>query len=170
MPRRFAERTLNGTVKVVVGQTLLARNAMAYEITRNALFVLAASGLAMALLAALVVRSVLRPLEKIAGGLSARDPHDLTPVDTAVPRETAVMIHALNGFMARLDRQMNSMRHLISDTAHQLRTPVAALRAQADLFFGGNGSGPQGKRSSNGSRPGPAASEGCWIRCWPRRL
>ncbi|MCX2725567.1 sensor histidine kinase [Roseibium salinum] len=134
VPRRFAERTLNGTVKVVVGQTLLARNAMAYEITRNALFVLAASGLAMALLAALVVRSVLRPLEKIAGGLSARDPHDLTPVDTAVPRETAVMIHALNGFMARLDRQMNSMRHLISDTAHQLRTPVAALRAQADLF------------------------------------
>jgi two-component system sensor histidine kinase TctE len=36
--------------------------------------------------------------------------------------------------MGRLDRQMNSMRHLISDTAHQLRTPVAALRAQADLF------------------------------------
>jgi len=132
--RRFAERTLNGTIRVVVGQTLLARNAMAYDITRKALYVLAASGLAMVLLAVVVVRSVLRPLEKIAGGLSARDPHDLTPLDTGVPRETAVMISALNGFMARLDRQMNSMRHLISDTAHQLRTPVAALRAQADLF------------------------------------
>ncbi|WP_428648774.1 sensor histidine kinase N-terminal domain-containing protein [Roseibium sp.] len=132
--RRFAERTLNGTIKVVVGQTLRARNTMAYDITRKALYVLAASGLAMVLLAAVVVRSVLRPLEKIAGGLSARDPHDLTPVDTAVPRETEVMINALNRFMARLDRQMNSMRHLISDTAHQLRTPVAALRAQADLF------------------------------------
>lgn len=132
--RRFAERTLNGTVNVVVGQTLIARNDMAYDITRKALYVLAASGLAMLLLAAVVVRSVLKPLETIAGGLAARDPHDLTPVDTAVPRETAVMINALNGFMARLDRQMNSMRHLISDTAHQLRTPVAALRAQADLF------------------------------------
>lgn len=132
--RRFAERTLNGTIKVVVGQTLNAREAMAYDITRKALYVLAASGLAMALLAAVVVRSVLRPLENIAGGLSARDPHDLTPLDTEVPRETEVMISALNGFMARLDRQMNSMRHLISDTAHQLRTPVAALRAQADLF------------------------------------
>ncbi|MEM9630231.1 MAG: sensor histidine kinase N-terminal domain-containing protein [Pseudomonadota bacterium] len=132
--RRFAERTLNGTVKVVVGQTLQARNSMAYDITRKALYVLAASGLAMILLAVVVVRSVLRPLERIAGGLSARDPHDLTPVDTSVPRETAVMINALNGFIARLDRQMNSMRHLISDTAHQLRTPVAALRAQADLF------------------------------------
>ena len=132
--RRFAERTLNGTIQVVVGQTLRARNAMAYEITRNALYVLAASGLAMILLSVVVVRSVLKPLQSIAGGLSRRDPHDLTPMDTAVPRETQVMISALNGFMARLDRQMNSMRHLISDTAHQLRTPVAALRAQADLF------------------------------------
>jgi two-component system sensor histidine kinase TctE len=132
--RRFAERKLNGTIKVVVGQTLRARNAMAYDITRKALYVLAASGLAMVLLAMVVVRSVLKPLETMAGGLSARDPHDLTPMDTAVPRETAVMVNALNGFMARLDRQMNSMRHLISDTAHQLRTPVAALRAQADLF------------------------------------
>ena len=132
--RRFAERTWNGTLKIVVGQTLQARNSMAYDITRKALYVLAASGLAMVLLAIVVVRSVLRPLERIAGGLSARDPHDLTPVDTSVPRETTVMINALNGFMARLDRQMNSMRHLISDTAHQLRTPVAALRAQADLF------------------------------------
>lgn len=134
--RRFAERTMNGAVKVVVGQTLRARNAMAYDITTKALYVLAASGLAMVLLAVVVVRSVLKPLEDIAGGLAARDPHDLTPMDTSVPRETAVMISALNGFMARLDRQMNSMRHLISDTAHQLRTPVAALRAQADLFAG----------------------------------
>lgn len=132
--RRFAERTLNGTINVVVGQTLLARNAMAYDITTKALYVLLASGLAMVLLAIVVVRSVFAPLKTIAGSLALRDPHDLTPIDTAVPRETAVMINALNGFMARLDRQMNSMRHLISDTAHQLRTPVAALRAQADLF------------------------------------
>lgn len=134
--RRFAERSWNGTVHVVVGQTLRAREAMAFDITRKALYVLAASGLAMLLLAVLVVRSVFRPLEQIAGGLAARDPHDLTPLDTDVPRETAVMIQALNAFMGRLDRQMNSMRHLISDTAHQLRTPVAALRAQADLFSG----------------------------------
>ncbi len=132
--RRFAERTLNGTITVVVGQTVNARDMMAYDITRKALYVLAASGLAMLGLATLVVRAVFKPLETIAGGLAARDPHDLTPLGTDVPRETAVMITALNSFMARLDRQMNSMRHLISDTAHQLRTPVAALRAQADLF------------------------------------
>lgn len=132
--RRFAERTLNGTVQVIVGHTLLARNTLAFDITRKALYVLAASGIAMLLLAAIVVRSALKPLERIAEGLSKRDPYDLTPMDSNVPREVSVMVTAVNGFMGRLDRQMISMRHLISDTAHQLRTPVAALRAQADLL------------------------------------
>jgi two-component system, OmpR family, sensor histidine kinase TctE len=131
--RRFAERELNGTVEIIVGQTLMARNALALDITRNALAVLVISGSIMLLLAGLVVRSALKPLDRIGEMFSRRDPHDLTPMDPAVPREAAVLISALNGFMARLDRQMGSMRNLISDTAHQLRTPVAALRAQADL-------------------------------------
>ncbi|MBO0344089.1 sensor histidine kinase [Roseibium sp. CAU 1637] len=132
--RRFAERTLNGTVKVIVGHTLKARNALAFDITRKALYVVAASAIAMLLLAAVAVRSALKPLERLADQLSRRDPHDLTPMDTRVPREVAMMVTAVNRFMERLDRQMGSMRHLISDTAHQLRTPVAAMRAQADLL------------------------------------
>ena len=131
--RRFAERSLNGTVHVIVGQTLLARNALALDITRNVLFGLIISGTLLLLLAVLVVRSALKPLGRIGEAFAKRDPHDLTPMDTKVPREAAVMIQALNGFMARLERQFSSMQNLISDTAHQLRTPVAALRAQADL-------------------------------------
>jgi two-component system sensor histidine kinase TctE len=131
--RRFAERSLNGTVHVIVGQTLLARNALALDITRNVFLGLIISGTALLVLAVLVVRSALKPLARIGEAFAKRDPHDLTPMDTKVPREAAVMIQALNGFMARLDRQFSSMQNLISDTAHQLRTPVAALRAQADL-------------------------------------
>ncbi|SHM36939.1 sensor histidine kinase [Roseibium suaedae] len=131
--RRIAERSLNGTIQVIVGHTMLARNALALDITRKALLAAVVSGIAMLLLAVFVVRSALKPLERIAQTIAGRDPHDLTPVDPHVPREAAVLIGALNGFMARLDRQMSTMRNLISDTAHQLRTPVAALRAQADL-------------------------------------
>ncbi|WP_346893906.1 sensor histidine kinase [uncultured Roseibium sp.] len=131
--RRFAERSLNGTVHVIVGQTLLARNALALDMTRSVLFGLIVSGTLLLLLAVLVVRSALKPLARIGEAFVKRDPHDLTPMDTQVPREAAVMIEALNGFMARLDRQFSAMQNLISDTAHQLRTPVAALRAQADL-------------------------------------
>lgn len=133
LTRRFAERRFSGSVEVIVGQTLRARNQLAYDITRNALGGLAIGGLAMLALAVVVVRRTLRPLDRLAETLAARDPQDLTPMDARVPREVAGMVQAMNGFMGRLERQFNSMSSLISDTAHQLRTPVAALRAQADL-------------------------------------
>lgn len=131
--RRFAERDLSGTIEVTVGHTLLARRALAYDITQKALVVLAGSGLVMVMLAAFVVRSALKPLDRLAGAFAGRDPYDLTPVSEPVPQEAAGMVAALNGFMGRIDQHVGSMRNLISDTAHQLRTPVAALRAQADL-------------------------------------
>ncbi|KUJ73161.1 histidine kinase [Ruegeria marisrubri] len=133
LTRRFAERSLSGDVEVIVGQTLLARNELAYDITRNALVGLAMGGAAIIMLALLMVRSALRPLGDLAGTIAARDPQDLTPLDPRGPREIAVTANAINGFMRRLDQQFDAMRNLISDTAHQLRTPVAALRAQSDL-------------------------------------
>lgn len=131
--RRFAERNLSGSVVIIVGHTMEAREALAYDITRNALVVLGLAGAAMMGLGLVAVRSALRPLDRISRTLGARDPYDLTPVTIDGPAEAKVMIDALNQFMGRLDRQVSTMRNLISDTAHQLRTPVAALRAQADL-------------------------------------
>ncbi|OCX65934.1 histidine kinase [Thioclava sp. SK-1] len=133
LPRRFAERDYSGTVTVTVGQTIAARNAMALGLTRDALIAATLAGLVLMAIAYVVIRSALHPLREIADGLLARDPYDLTPMATNVPSEVAVMIVAMNRFMTRLDRQFNAMRNLISDTAHQLRTPVAAIRAQAEL-------------------------------------
>ncbi|MFD1342708.1 sensor histidine kinase N-terminal domain-containing protein [Litorisediminicola beolgyonensis] len=131
--RRFAERTLSGAVEITVGQTLRAREALALDIARRALVTVFSAGVAMILLAALVIRRALRPLDRMAESFAARDPLDLTPVNQAVPSEAQGMVLALNGFMGRIDRQVETMKRLISDSAHQLRTPVAALRAQADL-------------------------------------
>lgn len=131
--RRFAERSYSGTVTVLVGHTTRARDQLAAEIIRSALIVLGVSGLSMAGLAVFAIVSALRPLRRIERSLTQRDPNDLTPLDVAVPRETQAIVHAINGFMAKLDRQMGAMRHLIADSAHQLRTPIAALRAQAEL-------------------------------------
>ncbi|WP_010142419.1 sensor histidine kinase [Oceanicola sp. S124] len=142
--RRFAERSFSGQVDVVVGQTLRARNDLARDITGKALVVLAIGGLAVLLLAVLIVRGALGPLGRLAARLEARDPQDLTPLDGRIPREVLPMVVGLNGFMGRLDRQFGTMRRLISDTAHQLRNPVAALRAQADLA--GQESDPERQR------------------------
>ncbi|GGE29297.1 sensor histidine kinase [Primorskyibacter flagellatus] len=131
--RRFTERDFSGAVDVIVGQTLRARQAMTTELMLNALLPMAAAGILLMAIAVLVVRSALRPLDALVSDLTGRDPYDLTPMPTDnLPRELQVMLGAMNRFMARLDGQVEAMRNLISDTAHQLRTPVAAIQIHAE--------------------------------------
>ncbi len=131
--RHFAERAYSGAIDVMVGHTMRARQELAWNIARNALAVVALAGLMMAALATFAVNSALRPLRRIERDLLARDPHDLTAIDTPMPREVQGLVGALNRFMGRLSTQMDVMSTLIADASHQLRTPVAALRAQAEL-------------------------------------
>lgn len=131
--RPFAERSFSGVVEVLVGQTTRARERLAAQIARNALIAAGIAGLVMSGLAVFAVRSALQPLRRIERDIAGRPSNDLTPVSVDVPREIGSMVAALNRFMARLDRQVGVMRNLIADAAHQLRTPIAALRAQAEL-------------------------------------
>jgi len=131
--RRFTEREFSGAVDVIVGQTLRARHLMTTELMLNALLPMAAAGILLMILAAFVVRSALRPLDALVNDLTGRDPYDLTPMPTDnLPRELQVMLNGMNRFMGRLNDQVEAMRNLISDTAHQLRTPVAAIQIHAE--------------------------------------
>ncbi|MFU1479451.1 sensor histidine kinase N-terminal domain-containing protein [Roseovarius sp. C7] len=131
--RQIAERSFLGAVDVVVGQTTEARRELAWQITRNALLAAALVGLVISGLAVLAVTSALRPLRRIERDVAVRSSRDLTPVDVEVPQEIASLVATLNQFISRIDRQLRVMRTLIADASHQLRTPIAALRAQADL-------------------------------------
>lgn len=131
--RNFTERSFSGAVTVVVGQTTRARANLTAQITRNALIAVGVAGLVMSALSVFAVRSALSPLSRIERNLARRAPQDLTPVDVAIPDEIGSLVAALNRFMGRLDRQIQVMRNLIGDASHQLRTPIAALRAQAEL-------------------------------------
>lgn len=145
--RRFAERDFSGNVRVTVGQTMIARQALAIDLMLNALVPIAIAGAALILISVIVVRGAVRPLDRIAEDMAGRDPYDLTPVSVEdVPREIAVIVTAMNRFMGRLDRQFTAMQSLISDTAHQLRTPVAAIRAQAETAIEESDPGERDKR------------------------
>ncbi|WP_084174979.1 sensor histidine kinase [Afifella pfennigii] len=133
LKRHFAERAFRGTVTVVVGQTLRARSELAWDIAGSALVVVAVAGLLMVALVIFAIRSALLPLRRIENLLSSREPQDLTPLRLAVPSEIGHLTAAINRFMARIDRQVTATRGLIADASHQLRTPVTALRAQAEL-------------------------------------
>lgn len=131
--RRFVERDFSGPVQVIVGQTLRARTAMTRDLMLDALLPMAAAGIVVLIFSILVVRSALKPLGNIVDDLTRRDPHDLTAMPTHnLPREMQIMLGAMNRFMGRIDAQVDAMRNLISDTAHQLRTPVAAIQVHTD--------------------------------------
>lgn len=131
--RYFAERGFSGAVDVIVGQTTQARRALAGQITRNALIAVSVVGVILSVLAVLTVRQALAPLRGIERDILDRSSDDLTPIDEAAPREISGLLAALNRFMARIDRQMQARKNLIADTSHQLRTPIAALRAHSEL-------------------------------------
>jgi two-component system sensor histidine kinase TctE len=122
-----------GWVTIRVAETRDSREALAAEIlNRSALPLLVVVPVALALLWFGIQRAF-APLALIERSLRARAPDDLTPLDAPVPREVKGLAEALNGFMRRLSGIMSSLNNLVADAAHQVRTPLASLRAQAEV-------------------------------------
>lgn len=122
-----------GWVTVRVAETLGSREALADEILgRSALPLVVVSLVALGLLWFGVQRAF-APLAVVERELRSRAPDDLAPLVTPVPREVRRLVEALNGFMQRLSGVMGTLNTLVADAAHQVRTPLASLRAQAEV-------------------------------------
>lgn len=82
--------------------------------------------------------SALHPATRFADSLQSRKATDLTPVDaTALPRELTPIPQALNSYLERLRNHIEAERLFASNAAHELRTPIAAASAQAQLMARG---------------------------------
>lgn len=84
-----------------------------------------------------ITRSLARtlaPVEALAGAIGARRPDDLSPVTgTGIPRELLPLTEGLNLYLARIEDLRQAERRFVANAAHELRTPVAAIRARLDL-------------------------------------
>jgi two-component system OmpR family sensor kinase len=75
----------------------------------------------------------LRPLDRLAGTVEARDPASLQPLpDSSLPEEARPLVASLNTLLGRLNSVLQRERAFIADAAHELRTPLTALRLQVD--------------------------------------
>jgi two-component system sensor histidine kinase TctE len=76
----------------------------------------------------------IRPLADLQQRIRKRVSTDLSAIPVAgVPDEVAPLVEAINDLLLRLDTTVATQRHFLADAAHQLKTPLAGLRMQAEL-------------------------------------
>ncbi|HSI60727.1 MAG TPA: ATP-binding protein [Ideonella sp.] len=123
-----------GSVYVQVGNL---RSVVDAELQRKALVAMAISTLPLALMALVmwrVVRRALKPVAAVEAALRGRRSFDLTPLQAApLPTELRPLVEAFNHLLGQLDQAVQSERRFIGDAAHELRTPLSALQAQAEV-------------------------------------
>jgi signal transduction histidine kinase len=112
-----------------------ARNESAAESASKILVPMTAMALVVAGLMVLALRRGLRPLDAVSRSIAARSAASLTPVSLQdVPREVLPLVGSINALMARLSVAFTAQRRFMADAAHELRTPVTALRLQLQLL------------------------------------
>jgi len=123
----------NGYALVQVGETLTRRAELAQRAAWA--FVIPALLLALAASAAVAfgVGRGLQPLRRLGETLAQRSALDLSPVPQAgVPAELLPFLEEINSALRRLAAAVDSQSRFVADAAHQLRTPIAGLLAQAE--------------------------------------
>jgi two-component system, OmpR family, sensor histidine kinase TctE len=134
LPERTGAGSSVDAPLVQVAETLGKRSRLATEIIKGVIlpqFVILPLAV---LLVWLALARGIAPLNELQQRIRRRDSSDLSPIDERqAPEEVAPLVRAINDLLARLDQSMRSQNHFLADAAHQLKTPLAGLRTQAEL-------------------------------------
>ena len=128
----FAVATTGGLS--VAAQLTRAQALRAAESATELMLPFAGVSVLVGVLLVIALRRGLAPLDDAAKALAARSEAALDPLDEAgLPRELRPLVRAMNQLLARVGRSFEAQQRFVADAAHELRTPVAALRLQHQL-------------------------------------
>jgi len=128
------DRRTDAPALVLVAETLGKRSRLAAEIIKGVIFPQYVILPLAVVLVWFALERGLAPLNALQQRIRRRRSEDLSPIDEReVPQEVAPLVQAINELLARLDRSIGAQKHFLADAAHQLKTPLAGLRTQAEL-------------------------------------
>jgi two-component system sensor histidine kinase QseC len=132
--RVFSTWDDSGKNLIQVAELTRDREELSRDVAGNLLKPLWFSLPILALLLWLAVTRSLRPLDRLAGEVAQREPNNLASLDAGTaPREVLPLIERLNRLFVRIDESLQKERRFTADAAHELRTPVAGIKAQAQV-------------------------------------
>ena len=119
---------------VQVAETREKRSVLATEIIKGVMLPQFVILPLAALLVWLALARGIKPLHRLEERIRARKPEDLSPINHKdVPLEVVPLVDSVNDLLQRLHDSIATQKRFLADAAHQLKTPLAGLRMQADL-------------------------------------
>ena len=124
----------NENCTVSVAETTNKRLRLAREILVSSMLPLALLAVVTLALVWFGVARGLRPLQDLSREIGARSPRDLRPLDAGKsPAEVRPLVDSINHLLGEVAEANRNQQRFLANAAHQLRTPLAGLRAHAEL-------------------------------------
>ena len=129
--RSYTVDSVDGKISATVAQPLTAYERAIRDLFEEVAVALAILASALMVMVGWAAHQGLKPLRTLTRQVEARDSADLDPVQSVEHAELKPLVDALNGLFARVRRGIEADRRFFADAAHELRTPLAAIQAQA---------------------------------------
>ncbi|MGX2041728.1 ATP-binding protein [Methylocaldum sp. MU1018] len=157
--RVFSTWTDDHETLIQVGEQVAAREELGRKIAGHLLtpllVVLPVLGVALAL----AIGRGLKPLTDLALQIASRDPERLEPVGAKrIPAEARPLVEKLNELFERIGKSFENERRFTADASHELRTPIAAIRAQAQVALAADDAAERRRALENLIRGGDRAA------------